>query len=265
MFDVGEKTLCQRLFTHCSGEITVSFTYMEKHHLKKIQSMSKSIRHWPEDDRPREKMIARGPMALTDAELLAILINHGSGGQSALDLAREILILSEQNLDELGKLGLAEIRQIRGIGSAKAVSIMAALELGRRRHGASRLGRHLVRSSSDIAGFLQASLKDLGHEVFAVVYLNQANKINHLEIISQGGITGTVADPRIILRRALEEKATSIVLCHNHPSGNLSPSQADKEITKKIKHAAAYMDIRVLDHIIVSDEGYYSFADEGML
>ena len=152
-----------------------------------------------------------------------------------------------------------------GIGAAKAVTICAALELGRRSQASAALNKPLVRSSRDIAEYLRAVLKDHTYEVFAVIFLNRANKINHFEIISKGGLTGTIADPRVILKKALESGATSIVLCHNHPSGNLQPSIADEEITKKIKAAAVYFDIKVIDHIIVSEEGYYSFADEGNL
>lgn len=233
--------------------------------MEKLEKSGGSIKNWLADDRPREKMIGKGVQALSDTELLAILINHGQRDRSALDIAKDLLLRVNGNLDELGKMNLSEIRTIKGVGNVKAVAILAALELGRRRYAAAKLPRISVRSSRDIAEYLKISLKDHPHEVFAVVYLNQANKVNRLELVSQGGITGTVADPRVILRKALEEKATSIVLCHNHPSGNLKPSQADKEITQKIKQAAAFMDIRVLDHIIVSDEGYYSFADEGML
>lgn len=155
--------------------------------------------------------------------------------------------------------------KIKGIGEAKAITIAAALELGRRRQAAVPLEKLAVSSSDDIAHFLQAKLKDYRHEVFAVLFLNRANKINHFEIISEGGITGTVADPRVILRKALEEDAVNIILCHNHPSGSLKPSRADEQLTAKIKEAARYLDITVLDHIIVSEDGYYSFADEGLI
>jgi DNA repair protein RadC len=154
--------------------------------------------------------------------------------------------------------------KIKGLGPAKAVTIAAALELGIRRNMADNK-KEIVLSSKDIAGFLQAQLQYKSREVFAVVFLNRSNKINHYEIISEGGITGTVADPRIILKKALQHEAVSIVLCHNHPSGNLKPSRQDQELTNKIKEAALFFDIKVLDHIIVSEEGYYSFADDGML
>jgi DNA repair protein RadC len=160
---------------------------------------------------------------------------------------------------------LKDFQEIKGIGEAKAITIASALEFGRRRQATSALEKTVIRMSSDIAEYMRAIIKDFTYEVFGVMYLNKANKINHFEIVSRGGITGTVADPRIILKRALEQDATSIVLCHNHPSGNLKPSRADEELTHKIKEAAKYLDIRVMDHIIVSDEGYFSFADEGIL
>jgi DNA repair protein RadC len=155
--------------------------------------------------------------------------------------------------------------KIKGIGEAKAITITAALELGRRRQSASPLEKTAISSSHDIAQYLQVRLKDYRHEVFAVLFLNRANKINHFEIVSEGGITGTVADPRIILRKALEQDAVNIILCHNHPSGSLRPSRADEQLTVKIKEASRFLDITVLDHIIVSEDGYYSFADEGLL
>lgn len=233
--------------------------------MESFNKSSTTIKSWATDDRPREKLLMKGPAVLSDSELLAILIGSGTRQRSAVDLAREILQLGKNNLNELGKIPLKEMMKVKGIGEAKAITLSAALELGRRRQAGASLSKPGIRSSNDLATFLQVTLKDYTYEVFSVVFLNRANKINHFEIISKGGITGTVADPRIILKRALEEEATSIVLCHNHPSGNLRPSQADEELTLKIKEAAKYFDIRVLDHIIVSEEGYFSFADEGMM
>jgi len=175
------------------------------------------------------------------------------------------LKLSKDNLSELGKLSIKELMKVKGIGQAKAVTISAALELGRRRQASGSLQKKIISCSNDIADYIMAKLKDYRHEVFAVVFLNRANKINHFEIVSEGGITGTVADPRVILKKALEEDAVSIILCHNHPSGSLKPSRADEELTSKIKEAAKYFDIKILDHMIVSDAGYFSFADEGLL
>ncbi|MBK7375211.1 MAG: DNA repair protein RadC [Chitinophagaceae bacterium] len=233
--------------------------------MENVNKPSTSIKNWAADDRPREKLLSKGPAALSNSELIAILINNGSKTKSAVELAKEILTLGHNNLNELGKLSLKDLKRVKGIGEAKSITIAAALELGRRRQATASLEKPVVRSSKEIAGYLKALIKDYHYEVFAVIFLNRANKINHFEVISRGGITGTVADPRVILKKALEEDATSIVLCHNHPSGNLQPSLADEELTKKIKEAASYMDIKVIDHIIVSEDGYYSFADEGIL
>lgn len=226
---------------------------------------SNSIKSWPIDDRPREKMQAKGATALSNSELLAILINNGNKEKSALQIAKDILQVGQNNLDELGKLTLNDLQKVKGIGVAKAITIAAAMELGRRRTNSDFLNKNVVRSSGEIANYLKTVLKDHPHEVFAVLFLNRANKILHFEIVSSGGLTGTVADPRIILKKALETGATSIVLSHNHPSGSLKPSRADEELTQKIRQAATYLDIKVIDHIIVSDEGYFSFADEGLL
>jgi DNA repair protein RadC len=233
--------------------------------MENVNKPSTSIKNWAIDDRPREKLLANGAASLSNSELIAILLNNGSKNKSAVELGREILKLGGDNLNELGKLSLNDFKKVKGIGEAKSITIAAALELGRRRQASSSLEKAVVRTSRDIAQYLQASLKDYSYEVFAVIFLNRANKINHFEIISRGGITGTVADPRIILKKALEEDATSLILCHNHPSGNLRPSRADEEITKKIKEAALYFDITIIDHIIVSEDGFYSFADDGIL
>lgn len=230
-----------------------------------MQEHKYSIKQWAKDDRPREKLLSKGSAALSNSELLAILILNGSGGKSAVELAQDVLRLGKDNLNELGKLSIKELTKIKGIGEAKAITIAAALELGRRRQAVASLEKPIVKTSADVATYLQASLRDYKHEVFAVIYLNRSNKINDFKIISEGGITGTVADPRIILKKALEQDAVSIILCHNHPSGSLKPSKADEELTYKIKEAAKYFDIKVLDHLIVGDDGYYSFADEGIL
>ena len=230
-----------------------------------MQEQKYSIKEWAKDDRPREKLLRKTPAALSDSELLAILINNGSKKKTAVDLAKEVLLLGKNNLNELGRLSIRDFMAVKGIGEAKAIAIAAAMELGRRRQAAVFLEKPQVKSSSDIALYLQTLLSDYQHEVLAVVFLNRANKIKHFEIVSEGGITGTVADPRIILKKALQEDAVSIVLCHNHPSGNLRPSRADETLTRKIKEAAGYFDINLLDHIIVSNEGYYSFADQGIL
>ena len=230
-----------------------------------MQAEKYSIKHWAKDDKPREKLLSKSAAALSDSELIAILINHGTRDKSALDLAKEILLLGKNNLNELGKLSVDQLMNIKGIGIAKAISIVAALELGRRRQAGSILDKPALKESRDVALFMQGRLKDETQELFAVIFLNQSNKVTHFEIISQGGITGTVADPRIILKKALEKNAVSLILCHNHPSRSLKPSKADQELTNKIKEAAKFFDIKILDHLIVSDEGYYSFADEGLI
>jgi DNA repair protein RadC len=230
-----------------------------------MQDIKISIKDWATDDRPREKLLRKNPSVLSDSELLAILIQYGSREKNAIELAKEILRLGKNNLNELGKISVQEMMRIKGIGEAKAIKIVAALELGRRRQAALPAGKPIVKGSKDIASYLQALLRDLPYEVFAVVFLNRANRINHFEVLSEGGITGTVADPRVILKRALQEDAVNLILCHNHPSGSLKPSRADEELTHKIKEAAKYLDISILDHIIVSETGYFSFADEGLL
>lgn len=224
------------------------------------------IKDWSEDDRPREKLMLKGVNALSNSELLAILINNGTKDKSAVDVAKDLLAKADNDLQKIGKLSIKEMLKlkVKGIGPAKAITIAAALELGIRRDSADKK-KQKVTSSKDIADFLKAQFQYHTKEVFVVIFLNQGNKILHHEIISEGGITGTVADPRIILQKALEHNATAIILSHNHPSGNLKPSRQDELLTDKIKHAAAYFDIKVADHIIVSNEGYFSFADEGLL
>ena len=230
-----------------------------------MQEHMYSIKQWSKAERPREKLLSQGAASLSDSELLAILIRNGTRQKTALDLGREMLGLSKNNLAALGRLSVRELMKIKGIGEAKAIAIAAALELGRRRQSVLPLDKILVQSSTDVAGFLQAKLQDEQREVFAVLFLNRANMVNHFEIISEGGITGTVADPRVILKRALEESAVNLILCHNHPSGSLKPSRADEQLTGKIREAARLLDIQVLDHIIVSERGYFSFADEGLM
>jgi len=233
--------------------------------MESLNKSSTSIKNWAPDDRPREKLLTKGKESLSDSELLAILINSGSGKESALDVAKKILRLGDNNLDELGKLSIKELQSIKGIGEARAVTLVAALELGRRRQGTFILDKKRVNSSGELAAFLKASLKDHPYEVFAVVFLNRSNKVKHFEVMSKGGLTNTIVDPIIVFLRALEVQATSLVLCHNHPSGSLRPSRADEELTAKLKSAGQLLDIKVIDHLIVSDEGYYSFADDGMM
>ncbi|MFY7900917.1 MAG: RadC family protein [Chitinophagaceae bacterium] len=224
------------------------------------------IKNWAEDDRPREKLMLKGVQALSDSELLAIIINNGTVEKSALELAKELLAACNNNLNRLATISYQQMVafKIKGLGPAKAIAIAAALELGVRRDSAEKIVQK-ISNSKDIATYLQALLQHKDHEVFLVVFLNNANKIIHHEEISKGGITGTVADPKLIMKQALMYNAVSIILCHNHPSGNLKPSRADEFITQKIVQAAAYLDIKVQDHIIVSNEGYFSFADDGLL
>lgn len=225
-----------------------------------------TIKEWASDDQPRQKLLTKGVESLSDSELLAILINHGIPGKSALALAKELLLYCKNDLNNMGNMSVRSICKlgIKGLGEAKAISITAALELGLRRHQLT-VKKDIIKSSKDIAEFLRAKLAHKMREIFAVLFLNRANRMISLETISEGGITGTVVDIRIILKKAVLHDAVSIVLCHNHPSGNLQPSRADEIITYKIKEAAAFFDIRLLDHIIVSIDGYYSFADEGKL
>ena len=225
-----------------------------------------SIKDWSEDDQPRKKLLRKGPPGLSNSELLAILINTGTPSTSALDVAKKLLQSANNDLQKLAGLSVQGMvkQKVKGLGEAKAVLIAAALELGIRRNASDHI-RDRITKSDDIANYLRATLEYRKQEVFAVVFLNRGNKITHLEVISEGGMTGTVADPRIILKKALEHDATAIILCHNHPSGNLKPSKADELLTQKIKQASALLDIHVMDHIIVSNEGYFSFADEGYL
>lgn len=223
------------------------------------------IRAWAEDDRPREKMILKGIGALSNAELIAIMLRTGHKPDSALDLARQLLASVHDDLHQLSRLSIADLTRQKGIGKTKAISVMAALELGRRRQAAAPTPKMHIHSSGEAAALLQPRLADLRHEVFAVLFLSQSNSINHYEEISSGGIAGTVADPKIIMKKALEHEAVKMILCHNHPSGNLKPSPEDIALTKKLSEAARLLDMRVLDHLIVSVGGYFSFADERLL
>ncbi|MFH1319374.1 MAG: DNA repair protein RadC [Bacteroidota bacterium] len=233
--------------------------------MKEYQS-NLTIKSWAEEDRPREKLLLKGKSALSDVELIAILIRMGSKNESAVDVAKKIFKSVDNNLGELSKLSVRElINQFKGIGEAKAISIVAALELGRRRREEEGLKRETITSSADIFEIMQPKIADEKHEEFWVLLLNKANKILVKQDISKGGVSGTVADPKIIFKLALENLASSIILCHNHPSGNLKPSEQDIQLTKKLKKSGEVMDIPVIDHIIITDSGYYSFADEGIL
>jgi DNA repair protein RadC len=226
---------------------------------------NRSIRNWALEDRPREKMLLKGIQTLSDSELLALLIGSGIRNSSAVDLARQVLNMAGNNLDKLGKYSISDLRKLKGIGQARAVSIVAALELGRRRNLSDSPDELKITGSSDVFGLIGPVLSDLTHEEFWVLLLNRSNKILSKHKISQGGITGTVTDIRMILKLALDKLATGLILCHNHPSGNLQPSEADISITRRIKESAALMDISLLDHVIVAGKAYFSLADENMI
>ncbi|MCP3928204.1 MAG: JAB domain-containing protein [Bacteroidetes bacterium] len=223
-----------------------------------------SIKSWSEEDRPREKLLKIGKHNLSDAELLAILLGSGSVNESAVSLAKRILQSVENNLHELGKASIPDLKKFKGIGEAKAITIVAALEIGRRRQLSDIKERPKIQSSHDAYNVIAPLLMDLGHEEFWILLLNRNNRVTGRERISMGGTAGTVVDAKVIFRKALEGKASSIILLHNHPSGNLQPSKADIDITKKLKNAGTTIDISVLDHLIISEKGYYSFADEGV-
>lgn len=224
-----------------------------------------NIKSWAEEDRPREKLLLKGKASLSEAELIAILIGSGTPLMSAVDLSKHILNHVDNNLNALAKLTVKDLTKFKGIGEAKAISIVAALELGRRRKETEPSKRIKITSSSDVHILMKAHLLDLSHEEFWVVMLNRANQVIKKQLISSGGVSGTVADPKIIFKMALDELASSIILCHNHPSGNLKPSQADINLTKKLKEAGKMLEIPVLDHIIFTNESYFSFADESMM
>lgn len=224
-----------------------------------------SIKNWSDDDKPREKLLYKGRSVLSDAELIAILIRSGSPNESAVELAKRILASVDNNLNELGKLSLQQLMQFRGIGEAKAISIMASLEMGRRRRGEQSPKITAIGSSKSVYELLQPKMGELPHEEFWIVYLNNSNKVLFAGQQSKGGITGTLVDVRLVLKQALELGAVALILAHNHPSGTLKPSEADKQITKKLKAAAEALDIKVLDHLIITQKEYFSFADEGLL
>lgn len=224
-----------------------------------------SIRNWALEDRPREKMLLKGIQSLSDSELLALLIGSGTRKVSAVDLARQILNLAGNNLDKLGKYSVSDLKKLKGIGQARAISIVAALELGRRRRLSDSPEEPKITGSSDVFNLLSPLLSDLSHEEFWVLLLNRSNRVIEKQKISQGGITGTVTDIRMILKLAIDHLATALILCHNHPSGNLQPSDADLSITRRMKESASLMDISLLDHIIIAGKYYFSLADENLM
>lgn len=233
--------------------------------MEKSKKESFTIKNWAEDDRPREKLLQKGKFSLTDAELLAILIGSGNRKESAVELCRRILSDNANSLNRLGKTNINEFTKYNGMGPAKAISIIAALELGRRRRSEEALEQKKISSSLSVFEYLQPLIGELPHEEFWIIYLNNSNKVIDKLQLSKGGITGTLVDVRLVMKKAIEVGATSIILSHNHPSGNLSPSTADKNLTTKLKTAGESLDIKILDHVIVTEKSYFSFADEGLL
>lgn len=223
------------------------------------------ITSWAEDDRPREKLLAKGKHALSDAELLAIILGSGSRNETAVQLAQRLLLSVNNNLNDLARLSLADLMRFKGIGEAKAISVAAALEIGRRRKSEDMPRKNKISDSRTAFELLYEKLADLSHEEFWVLFLNRANVVLSIRQISSGGMSGTVVDAKIVFRMALEEKASAIILAHNHPSGNLKPSNEDIQLTRKLKDAGKVMDVSVLDHLILGNNAYFSFADEGML
>ncbi|GAB2472856.1 DNA repair protein RadC [Hymenobacter qilianensis] len=230
-----------------------------------VAPTSFGIKSWAEEDRPREKLLQKGRSALSDAELMGILLGSGTAKLSAVDVAKLILNAVENDLNELAKLSVKELMRHKGIGEAKAITIVAALELGRRRKETAAAARTTITCSRDIYQLIRPNLQDLPHEEFWVILLNRANVVMRKQPISSGGVAGTVADPKMIFKHALEQLASSIILVHNHPSGNQKPSAADIALTRKLKEAGQFLDLPILDHLIYTDHGYYSFADEGVL
>ena len=229
------------------------------------KQISLSIKNWADDDKPREKLCQKGRSILSDAELLAILIGSGNREESAVALSKRILASTNNSLVELGKLSIQQLMQFKGIGEAKAVTIAAALEIGRRRRGEGAQKVVKINSSKDVFELLQPVLGDLPHEEFWIVYVNNSNKVLHKEQLSKGSITGTLVDVRLVLKKALEYGAIGLVLAHNHPSTTLKPSEADIKITEKLQTAAAALDIKILDHLILTEKAYFSFLDEQLL
>jgi DNA repair protein RadC len=224
-----------------------------------------NIKHWAEEDRPREKLLLKGRASLSNAELIAILLGSGTASQSAVDVAKALLRHVNNDLNRLGQLSVPDFVKVKGIGPAKAVTIVSALEIGRRRKETEAQEHPNITNSADAFNILRANMEDIPHEEFWILLLNRANRIIKKQQISQGGVAGTVADPKIIFKIAIEELASGIILAHNHPSGNLIASQADIELTKKLKESGRMLEIQVLDHLIIGGKKYFSFADEGLM
>ena len=223
------------------------------------------INEWSEDDRPREKLVKKGKASLSDSELMAILLGSGSRNESAVALSQRIMASVENNLNQLGKLDILELTGFHGVGLAKAVTVIAALELGRRQRSQGALERKKIISSHSVFEFIQPIIGELPHEEFWILYVNNSNKVLESAQLSKGGITGTLVDIRLALKKALQLNAVAIILAHNHPSGSLKPSKADIDLTKKLKTAGESLDIKVLDHLIITEKAYFSFADSSLL
>ena len=224
-----------------------------------------TIKSWALDDRPREKLISKGKTTLSDAELIAILIGSGNKEESAVDLSKRILQASDNNLQKLARLSVEELMQFKGVGEAKAVSIITALELGKRRQFEEVIRLPKITSSKDVFNLMQPFIGDLQHEEFWVLFLNNSNKVLAKHQVSKGGLTATIVDVRLLFKKALEVASVGVIVCHNHPSGKLKPSKSDIDLTQKIKQAGITLDIKLLDHLIITEKAYFSFADEGVL
>ena len=233
--------------------------------MKKEKAEFLNIKSWAAEDRPREKLVLKGKAALSDAELIAILLGTGTASMSAVDVAKNILQAVNNDLNELARLTVKDLTKIKGIGEAKAITIVSALELGRRRKEVTTEDKPKITGSKDVYDLLKSELLDIPHEAFWILLLNRANRVIKKHQISQGGVAGTVADPKIIFKIALEELASGVILAHNHPSGNLNASQADIDLTKKLKESGKLLEIQILDHLIIAGKKYMSFADEGLM
>jgi DNA repair protein RadC len=233
--------------------------------MKIEDSQPMNIKSWSPEDRPREKLLSKGIASLSDAELIAILIGSGTAKLSAVDVAKKVLAYVENNLDSLAKLTVKELMKAKGIGEAKAITIVAALELGRRRKDQSPDEKPKIEGSKTAFDLIKGDLMDLPHEEFWVMVLNRANRMVRKKRVSEGGVSGTVADPKIIFKLAVDELASGIIVVHNHPSGNLKPSESDINLTKKLKEAGKVLEIALLDHLIIAHDRYFSFADEGLI
>jgi len=245
----------------------IPFFFVQKNELVKMNPYQEKIgiKFWAEADRPREKLLLNGRRHLTDAELIAILVGSGSKNETAVDLSKRILLFYNNDLDALGKASVKDLSKFKGIGEAKAVAVVAALELGRRRKETAGAELDRITTSAEAFDILLPVFADLNHEEFWILMLNRANCVIGKQPISKGGVTGTVADPKVIFKTALEHNATYVILAHNHPSGNLKPSQQDINMTKKMVEAGRVLDLNVLDHLIITDKLFYSFGDAGLI